>query len=259
MRPASVACGTPKYLPSTRFDWSVDGMNSSLRPLTYSDMSSSHFWAANSAPQITSEKKMSHSPDFARWRWTNWLRCSSADSGNSLIVALRPCPAYFALKSLTDLICAPDVSLPVQYVTLPVAPFASASVGAFFAPETFTAWDPPPPDDDEDDPHPARARAVIAGTTRPRRDIALLPRRRLPEAYPGTAEPSPGPAGGPLQGGGQRLQLGLDVAAELQDRVVVVRRRALGHERDVSARPERDRRQLRHREDLERGARAQQQ
>src|SRR3954452_10188648 len=194
MRPASVACGTPKYLPSTRFDWSVDGMNSSLRPLTYSDMSSSHFWAANSAPQITSEKKMSHSPDFARWRWTNWLRCSSADSGNSLIVALRPCPAYFALKSLTDLICAPDVSLPVQYVTLPVAPFASASVGAFFAPETFTAWDPPPPDDDEDDPHPSRARAAIAGTTRPRRDIALLPRRPTTRGYyPRTVEPCPAP------------------------------------------------------------------
>src|SRR5215211_7031904 len=114
MRPASVACGTPKYFPSTSLDWSVDGMNTDLRSFTYSDMSSSHFWAANSAPQMTSEKKMSHSPDFARWRCTNWLRCSSADSGNSLIVALSPWPANFLLKSLTDLICAPDVSLPVQ-------------------------------------------------------------------------------------------------------------------------------------------------
>src|SRR5919198_5018737 len=124
MNAASLACGTPKYLPSKWIVSSVDGMNSDLRSLTVSVMSSSHFCAANSAVQITSEKKMSHSLDFASWRWTNWLRCSSADVGNSSSFADRPWALNLALNCLTDWICAPDVSLPVQYVTEPVAPFA---------------------------------------------------------------------------------------------------------------------------------------
>jgi hypothetical protein len=57
---------------------------------------------------------MSHSPDLACWRWMNWLRCSSADSGNSSSFTDSPCDENFLLKSATDAFCAPEVSLPVQ-------------------------------------------------------------------------------------------------------------------------------------------------
>src|SRR5215210_4670208 len=82
-------------------------------------MSSSHFCEANSAVQTTSDSKPSQSADLARWRWMNWLRCSSADSGNSRSLAVRPGLAL--LNSLTASLRSPDVSLPVQYVTLPFA------------------------------------------------------------------------------------------------------------------------------------------
>src|SRR3954449_2255525 len=78
---------------------------------------------------------MSHSPDLASWRWMNWLRCSSADSGNSKSRAFSPVDALSLLNSVTDAFCPPDVSLPVQYVTVPVAPFESATVGALATPE----------------------------------------------------------------------------------------------------------------------------
>src|SRR3954452_9223915 len=128
MSAASLACGTPKYLLSKWIVSSVDGMNSDLRSLTVSVMSSSHFCAANSAVQITSEKKTSHSEDFACWRWTNWLRCSSADVGNSSSFAERPWALYLALKSLTAAVWLPDVSLPRQNVTLPLAFCDAATV-----------------------------------------------------------------------------------------------------------------------------------
>src|SRR5919197_725455 len=93
-------------------------------------MSSSHFCAANSAVQITSEKNTSHSDDFASWRWTNWLRCSSADVGNSSSYADRPCALNFALNALTAAVWLPAVSLPKQNVTLPTPLRAPGPRGA---------------------------------------------------------------------------------------------------------------------------------
>src|SRR3954452_9889152 len=97
-------------------------------------MSSSHFCEANCAVQTTSEEKMSHSLDLASWRWMNWLRCSSADSGNSRSFIRSPCDANWALNLFIAACWLPDVSLPRQNVTLPFAPLASASVGAFCTP-----------------------------------------------------------------------------------------------------------------------------
>src|SRR5919198_863096 len=112
-------------------------------------MSSSHFWAANSAVQMTSEKNTSHSGDLASSRWTNWLRCSSADVGNSSSFADRPCALNLALNFLTAAVWLPDVSLPRQNVTLPVASLDAATVGAlatpFVPPVSCVAAPPPPP------------------------------------------------------------------------------------------------------------------
>src|SRR3954454_22861452 len=105
-------------------------------------MSYSHFCDANSEVQTTSDSKTSQSADVARWRWVNWLRCSSADSGNSRSLAFKPGLAL--LNSLTPSIRSPEVSLPVQYVTLPLA--LSIDFGSFcFAPLTFASPPEPPP------------------------------------------------------------------------------------------------------------------
>ena len=80
----------------------------------YGVMSYSHFCEANSAVQITSEEKTSHSPDLACWRWMNCWRWASAEAGNSSSLAVTPCDLNFALKSLTACVAAPEVSLPVQ-------------------------------------------------------------------------------------------------------------------------------------------------
>src|SRR4029077_10412876 len=96
-------------------------MKSDLRSLTVSVMSSSHFCAANSAVQITSEKNTSHSGDFDSPRRAQLLRCSSAEVGNSRSFAERPWALNLVLKSLTAAVWLPDVSLPRQNVTLPVA------------------------------------------------------------------------------------------------------------------------------------------
>ena len=77
-------------------------------------MSYSQPCEANSAVQITSEEKTSQSPDFACWRWMNWLRCSSALAGNSTNLTLSPFDAFALLKSLTNWPTAPLVSLPEQ-------------------------------------------------------------------------------------------------------------------------------------------------
>src|SRR4051794_41140126 len=117
-------------------------MNSSWRFWMYGVMSYSHFCDANSAVQTTSDSKTSQSADLARWRWMNWLRCSSADSGNSRSFAVRPGLAL--LNSLTPSMRSPDVSLPVQYVTLPLA--LSIDFGSiFFAPSIFWPPEEPPP------------------------------------------------------------------------------------------------------------------
>src|SRR3954469_21041297 len=97
MNAASLDSGAPQILPSyvavsigawmySDFFWSMYGVRSY-----------SHFCDANSAVQITSDEKTSQSPDFACWRWMNWLRCSSADAGNSVSLAFRLGP-YFLLN-----------------------------------------------------------------------------------------------------------------------------------------------------------------
>src|SRR5215211_9234196 len=104
-------------------------------------MSRSHFWDANSAVHTTSDSNTSQSADLARWRWMNWLRCSSADSGNSSSFAVRPGLAL--LNSFTPSFRSPEVSLPVQYVTLPLA--LSIDAGSiFFAPLVWPVDSPPP-------------------------------------------------------------------------------------------------------------------
>src|SRR5215216_3134729 len=105
-------------------------------------MSYSHFCEANSAVQMTSDSKTSQSADLARWRWMNWLRCSSADSGNSRSFAVRPGLAL--VNSATPSLRSPEVSLPVQYVTLPFA--LSIDAGSIFlAPDVCPPPPPPPP------------------------------------------------------------------------------------------------------------------
>src|SRR5215213_5087158 len=136
-------------------------MNSALRFSMYGVMSSSHFWEANSAVHTTSDSKTSQSADLARWRWVNWLRCSSADSGNSSSFAVRP--GFALLNSLTPSMRSPEVSLPVQYVTLPLA--LSIDFGSIvFAPVIFLPPEapPPPPLLSLLDPHAATTTAMTA-------------------------------------------------------------------------------------------------
>src|SRR3954447_6223570 len=72
----------------------------------------------------------------------NWLRCSSADSGNSRSFACRFGLAL--LKSLTPSIRSPEVSLPVQYVTSPLA--LSIDAGSIvLAPVILAPPEEPPP------------------------------------------------------------------------------------------------------------------
>src|SRR5215218_8670432 len=105
----------------------------------YGVRSYSHFCDANSAVQTTSDEKTSQSPDFACWRWMNWLRCSSADGGNS--VALSVMFGYFALNASSVVFRKPVVSLPTQYVTEPLA-FCMDAGSMTLAP---SVWLPPPP------------------------------------------------------------------------------------------------------------------
>ena len=108
----------------------------------YGVRSYSHFWLANSAVQITSELKTSQSSDLACWRWMNAARCWSADAGNSVIVAFQPWPPYLALKSLTSSFPEPVVSLPVQYLTVPLGGLFIDAGSMTLAPLTSV----PPPD-----------------------------------------------------------------------------------------------------------------
>src|SRR5919202_4959891 len=98
MSGASLVSGWPQSLPSKVTVWIGAWMNCERFFSMYGDMSYSHFCEANSAVEITSEEKTSQSPDLACWRWMNWLRCSSAEAGNSNSLALRPCDAYFLLN-----------------------------------------------------------------------------------------------------------------------------------------------------------------
>src|SRR3954463_14491327 len=122
-------------------------MKSALRLWMYGVMSYSHFCEANSAVQITSEEKMSQSPDFACWRWMNCWRWASAEAGNSS--SLTVMPVFLALYAFTHAWALPAVSLPWQYVTVPLAPLARFG-SRTFAPEVVSpplppAAAPPPP------------------------------------------------------------------------------------------------------------------
>src|SRR3954447_23174216 len=59
----------------------------------------------------------------------NWLRCSSADSGNSRSFTVTPLLSL--LKSAIVCLRSPDVSLPEQYVTVPFALSIDAGSTAF--------------------------------------------------------------------------------------------------------------------------------
>src|SRR3954452_7677553 len=112
MNAASEDSGAPQILPSYVAVWIGAWRYSDFFWSMYGVRSYSHFCEANSAVQITSDENTSQSPDFACWRWMNWLRCSSADGGNSTV--LRLMFGYFALNALTHVLRKPVVSLPVQ-------------------------------------------------------------------------------------------------------------------------------------------------
>src|SRR3954447_10626759 len=99
MNAASEDSGAPQILSSKVAVWIGACRYSLFFWSMYGVRSYSHFCDANSAVQITSDEKTSQSPDLACWRWMNWLRCSSADAGNSTSFALRSGP-YFLLNSL---------------------------------------------------------------------------------------------------------------------------------------------------------------
>src|ERR1700710_381664 len=97
MNAASEDSGAPQILPSYVAVSMGAAMYSDFFVFMYGVRSYSHFWEANSAVHTTSDEKTSQSPDFACWRWMNWLRCSSAEAGNSVSLALRFGP-YFLLN-----------------------------------------------------------------------------------------------------------------------------------------------------------------
>src|SRR4051812_46666205 len=131
---------------------------------------------------MTSERKTSHSPSRASWRWTNCWRCASADAGNSRTFTERPCALYFALKRLDQSLVSPVVSLPVQYVIWPFA-FCMAARSIAFAFFTACGALPPPLDEVPSSPPPPQAAAsravAIAATAAScmRRTTSRLPVR----------------------------------------------------------------------------------
>src|SRR5215218_5397926 len=123
---------------------------------------------------MTSDEKMSHSPDLACWRWMNWVRCASADAGNSRSFTVTP--VFLALKALIQACVTPVVSLPTQYVTLPLAPFMELGSIAL-APAVLLppSSPPPPPPPPSSPPHAARTRAQTnAANTAPKPKRPLM-------------------------------------------------------------------------------------
>src|SRR3954452_5867118 len=90
---------------------------------------------------------MSQSPDFACWRWMNCWRWASAEAGNSS--SLTVMPVFLALYAFTHAWALPAVSLPWQYVTVPLAPLARVGSRTFapgvVLPPLLEALPPPPP------------------------------------------------------------------------------------------------------------------
>src|SRR3954470_5526685 len=119
MNAASEDSGAPQILSSYVAVWIGAWRYSLFFWSMYGVRSYSHFCDANSAVQITSDEKTSHSPDFASWRWTNCWRCSSAEVENSRSFALTP--LFCLLNALIPAVTSPPVSLPMQTVTLPFA------------------------------------------------------------------------------------------------------------------------------------------
>src|SRR5215217_1343998 len=167
-------------------------MKRSLTVSMYGPRSYSQPCEANSAVQITSERKTSQSPAFASWRWTNWLRCSSAEAGNSTIFTESPCDLCFALNCFDQDFVSPVVSLPVQYTTCPLADFIE-STSIFLA--SLIAEPPPPPppppalSEPSSPPQPATASTAAApNAARTRLLITLSPcLHTAPLPYPGGA------------------------------------------------------------------------
>ena len=75
---------------------------------------------------MTSERNTSQSEALASWRWTNCWRWASAEAGNSRISTESPWARCFALNRLDHSLVSPVVSLPVQYVTRPFAPWIAS-------------------------------------------------------------------------------------------------------------------------------------
>src|SRR3954447_17465869 len=78
----------------------------------------------------------------------NCWRCASAEAGNSSSFTVMP--VFLALYAFTQACALPAVSLPWQYVTVPLAPFARLG-SRTFAPDVVLPplppleADPPPP------------------------------------------------------------------------------------------------------------------
>src|SRR5215217_6441517 len=156
-------------------------------------MSYSQPCEANSAVQMTSERKTSQSPALASWRWTNWVRCSSAEAGNSMIFTDRPCDEYLSLNCLPQALVSPVVSLPWQYLISPFAPsiddtsICLAFSIAFPPPESLL--DDPPPSSPPQPTRTASRNAAAAAATVLRRLIETPPRSVCPEPYPAPLTP----------------------------------------------------------------------
>src|SRR5690348_9354294 len=145
-------------------------MKSLLRVSMYFVMSMSHFWDANSAVQTTSSSNASQSPDFAFWRWTNWSCCCWASSGNSTSLTWRF--GFALLNSAIVSLRSPEVSLPEQYVTVPLALFIDAG-STDFTPE-LPLDDPPP-----EEPPPPLSSPPHAATNTPHASAAHNIKRNL--------------------------------------------------------------------------------
>src|SRR3954452_24198139 len=112
----------------------------------------------------------------------NCWRCASAEAGNSSSFTVMP--VFLALYAFTQAWALPAVSLPWQYVTVPLAPFAEFG-SMTFAPAVVLAplppdADPPPPPPppppllSSPPPHAATTREHSATAT-----AALKPKRPL--------------------------------------------------------------------------------
>src|SRR3954454_19802844 len=104
----------------------------------------------------------------------NCWRCASAEAGNSSSFTVMP--VFLALYAFTQAWALPAVSLPWQYVTVPLAPFAEFG-SMTFAPEVVF---PPPPE--AAPPPPPPPPPPLSPPPRTRRRQASTARRLLPRS-----------------------------------------------------------------------------